>query len=97
MKAKDNLLILPADKGRATVIMKKEEYDHKIDEMLSDEKTYQLLKHDPAPCRLNATLLELKKKGSLPPELYDRLRSSGGLTPCLYGLPKVVHKPGVPL
>ena len=42
------------------------------------------------------SLLELKKKGSLPPELYKGLRSSGGLTLCLYGLPKI-HKPGVPL
>ena len=46
--------------------------------------------------KLNTILLKLKKKHSIPAELYTRLRSSGGLTPLLYGLPKV-HKPGVPL
>ena len=46
--------------------------------------------------KLNTILLQLKKKRSIPAELYNRLRSSGGLTPLLYGLPKV-HKPGVPL
>ena len=72
--------------------MNLEEYDRKINEMLSDEKTYQLLKRDPAPSlerQLNSLLLELKKKGSLLPELYEWLRSLGGLTPCLYGLPKI--------
>ena len=43
--------------------------------------------------QLNSLLLQLKKRGSLPAELYERLRSSGT---CLYGLPKI-HKPGVPL
>ena len=82
------------DKGKATVVMNFKEYDRKINEMLSDEKTYRLFKRDPALSlerQLNSFLLELEKKRSLPPELYERLCFSGGLTSGLYGLPKV-HK-----
>ena len=46
--------------------------------------------------KLNTLLLKLKKEGSLSPELYNQLCSSGGLTPQVCGLPKV-HKLGVPL
>ena len=45
---------------------------------------------------MNALLLQLKKKGSIAQNLYNLLRSSGGSTPLLYGLPKI-HKPNVPL
>ena len=40
LRKKDDLLILPADKGRATVVLDKGDYDRKINGMLSDEKTY---------------------------------------------------------
>ena len=96
---RDDILILPADKGRATVVLNKAEYDEKLLVMLSDARTYKKLDRDPALSmerKLNTLLLRLKKKGSIPVDLYNRLRSSGGLTPLLYGLPKV-HKPGVPL
>ena len=46
-KRKD-LLILPTDKGKAAVIMDKDEYMEKIKVMLSDEKVYKKLKKDPA-------------------------------------------------
>ena len=45
---------------------------------------------------MNARLLQLKKYGRLPPDVYSRLRSSAARVPMLYGLPKV-HKPDVPL
>ena len=99
LSKREDILILPADKGRATVVLEKTEYDEKMLEMLSDEKIYKKLGKDPTPSmerKLNALLLQLKKKGSIPAGLYHQIRSSGGLTPLLYGLPKV-HKPGVPL
>ena len=91
--------MLPADKGRATVVLDRVHYDRKLREMLDDQKTYKKLKKDPAPaleCRMNSRLLALRRQNILPKELYERLRSSGGRTPLLYGLPKV-HKTGVPL
>ena len=45
---------------------------------------------------MNDLLLSLKKSGSIPPQLYYKLRSSAGKTPLMYGLPKI-HKPDVPL
>ena len=70
-----------------------------MNHMLSDEQTYSKVDKDPASSmerKLNSLLLSLKKKGSLCPGTYDRLRSTGGLTPYIYGLPKI-HKPDVPL
>ena len=96
---KYDLLILPADKGRAKVVLDKGDYDRKINGMLSDEKTYKRLDRDPVASverKLNTLLLQLKKKGSISQDLYNRLRSSGGCTSLLYDLPKV-HKSDVPL
>ena len=84
-------MILPADKGRATVIMDRDKYNEKILAMLSDEDVYRQLKSDPTAGlerKMNSTLLNLNK--------CSRLRSSGGLTPRFYGLPKI-HKQNVPL
>ena len=44
-----NILILPADKGKATVIMDKCDYAAKLDKIVSDTKVYELLKTDPTP------------------------------------------------
>ena len=41
------ILIHPADKRRATVVMYKEEYDTEIMDMLADERTYEKLSKDP--------------------------------------------------
>ena len=38
--------MLSADKGKATVVMNRADYDDKIDQMLKDENMYQLLKKD---------------------------------------------------
>ena len=99
LKKNDNLLILPADKGRATVIMDREKYEDKLLTMLADTATYEKLKRDPAPAlerRMNSILLALNRKGALHKKLYEKLRSSVGRNPLLYGLPKV-HKPQIPL
>ena len=40
LRKKDDVLILPADKGRSTVVMDKDEYDRKMSQMLNDTKTY---------------------------------------------------------
>ena len=98
--AKDEeILVLPADKGKATVVMNKADYDHKMQQVLCDEDTHQPLKKDPMTSlenKMNARLLQLKKCGRLPPDVYSQLRSSAGRVPMLNGLPKV-HKPDVPL
>ena len=94
--AKDeDILVLPADKGKATVVMVRAV----VGQILNDEKTYQLLKRYPTVFlerKMNLQLLHLVRMGRLHNDVYLRLRSSPGRTPLFYGLPKV-HKPSVPL
>ena len=99
LKRDKSIIIVPADKGCATVLLDRQKYDEKLLHLLSDETTYTKLKRDPAPSlerKMNALLLQLQKEGQLPRVLYLRLRSSAGQTPRLYGLPKI-HKPDTPL
>ena len=99
LKKEEDIVILPADKGRCTVVMDKSEYQDKVNSLLEDRKFYKVLKKDPTSSterEMNATLLKLKKEGTIPEPLYHKLRSSGGHIPLLYGLPKI-HKPGIPL
>ena len=39
----DSILVLPADKGRSTVIMDRSEYERKVRLMLEDSRTYKKL------------------------------------------------------
>ena len=59
-----DIVILPADKGRVTVVMDKKDYTDKMDSLVNDKQTYEPLKRDPTPAlqrRLNGKLLDLKK------------------------------------
>ena len=97
-KDKDRLII-PADKGNCTVVMDRKDYDKKVQQMLNDHKTYKILDKDPTQRterKLNEKLVKLKREDKISDSLYKKLRSSDGLPPRLYGLPKV-HKPGYPL
>ena len=49
LKNNENIVILPADKGRVTVVMDKKDYHDKMNELVNDKQTYQELKRDPTP------------------------------------------------
>ena len=49
LKNDKNIVILPADKGRVTVVMDKTDYYDKMDALVNDKQTYELLKRDPTP------------------------------------------------
>ena len=92
LKKRQDIVILPADKGRCTVVMDETEYHAKVDSLFADQKFYKVLDKDPTSSterKMNAALLGLKKNGTIPEPLYRRLRSSGGHIPLLYGLPKI--------
>ena len=64
LKTDQNIVILPANKGRVTVVMDKTDYNDKMDSLVSDKQTYEVLKRDPTPAlqrKLNNKLLSLKK------------------------------------
>ena len=47
LKKDDSIMVLPADKDRVIVVMKKEDYLERCNNLLKDEKTYLKLKRDP--------------------------------------------------
>ena len=77
LKNDDDIVILPADKGRVTVVMDKTDYRDKMDELVNDKQTYEVLKRDPTPAlqrKLNSELLQLKKADAIDIRRYNRLR-----------------------
>ena len=90
-----DIVILPADKGRVTVVIDKTDHHDKMDALVNDKQTYEELKREPTPAlqsKLNSTLLTLKKTNLIDTQRYNRLRCSAPQPPKLYGLPKL-HKP----
>ncbi|XP_030746552.1 uncharacterized protein LOC115875272 [Sitophilus oryzae] len=94
LNADKDILVLPADKGNATVVMKSEDYRSKIEDLL-EPQTYKLLKKDPTALIVRNTN-RLIKASSLPEHLKSKLINSEAQPPRLYGLPKI-HKASVPL
>ena len=95
----DSIMILPADKGRATVVMNKIDYDTKVKTMLANHSTYKPLAKDPTPSlgrQMNALLLSLRRSDHFTESQYNQLCCSAGQIPLLYALPKI-HKPEIPL
>ena len=98
LRKNSDIHILQTDKGNATVILNKADYNHKIQDLL-DMPTYTKLKKNPTPAmerKLNQKLLTLHRQDVLPKQLYFQLRSSSGTCPILFSQPKI-HKPTAPL
>ena len=91
-------VILPADKGRSTVILNREDYleicmDH------INNGPYQLLKKDPTTKIKTKTLKQLKvlkDNEFIDNKLYYYLKPTDSPAPRFYDQPKI-HKPGVPI
>ena len=94
----DDIIILPADKGRATVVMKKEDYLTKCYDHI-DNGPYNKLKKDPTESIKRECLKKLKvlkEESAIDQTLYNRLKPKDSPPPCFYGLPKI-HKPAIPI
>ena len=101
LQKKDDIIILPADKGKATCILDRDSYEKKVNSMLTDTKTYGVLQADPIAkytrtCKLVATLKDLKKDGKIDKFKYKYLYPTAENAPRLYCTPKI-HKPDTPL
>ena len=99
LKANDNIKILPADKGRASVVLNTADYNSKIQDLLKDTNTYKILKKDPTQVhkrQLTNILKEWKDQGRISDNLYHQLYPTSEMPPRFYGLPKI-HKQGTPL
>jgi hypothetical protein len=110
LKKDKDITIVPADKGRAIVVMNTNDYDRKISDLLLDKKTCLRItdrRRNPTSKveqDLNKLLRDIKSERSdndnnLPQineKLYDHLHSSSASPATFYGLPKI-HKPDIPL
>ena len=98
LKLDTNRLILTVDKGVALVVLDKEDYIKKAEDLLEDN-TYKKIAEDPTPKQKNkliSILRNIKAEGGLKEEVYKRLYPTGAGSPKFYGLPKI-HKAGIPL
>lgn len=89
-----DVLVLPADKGNATVIVDTIDYENKIAQLLNDEATYKKVNYNPTSrvsTKVNRLLQEFPNK-----EMIKQLRPQNPTSPKIYGLPKI-HKPDWPL
>jgi hypothetical protein len=97
LKKDTSIMILPADKGCASVILDKSEYQTKMGELVNNTNTYTPLDQDPTNKFRNKLVKILREwRKELPDRLYLYLYPSGGVPPRMYGLPKI-HKAGTPL
>jgi hypothetical protein len=99
LKNDDDVIILPADKGRMTVVMDKSDYTNKAKALINDTNTYQPLDTDPSKTtvnRINTKLKTLKDQDKLSKQIYDRVRPNDATIAKFYGLPKI-HKENIPL
>ena len=99
LKQEDSIMILPADKGRATVVMDKTKYEEKVNTMLNDAHTYEKLQADPTSSykrKLIEKLTKLKKDSKITEDQYNYLYPTSEATPRLYCTPEI-HKGNNPV
>ena len=97
----DDIKILQADKGKATVVMNAEDYNRKVHDLLDDRKCYDILRKDPTKAterKLLKLLRDLKKSQRITEAFYERVRpSEGSSTPARFFGRVKVHKESRPL
>ena len=94
LKEDESIMVLPADKGRASVVI----YDTKMSTLI-ENGPYQLLNKDPIDrqnWKLSPKLLTLKRSGHISEAIYNKIRPRHKQPPRIYRLPKI-HKADVPL
>ncbi|XP_077490912.1 uncharacterized protein LOC144101651 [Amblyomma americanum] len=98
LRSNPDIVVLPADKGNATVLLDRSKYKEKMLLLLKDEGTYAKLARDPtAKVKKELQKLQADVFRMVPPQkrsLYYYLLCHNGSPPAIYGLPKI-HKPDV--
>ena len=99
LKNDENIITVPADKGRSTVVMNKSDYVNKCMEHLNDRNIYKVLTKNTMKSiqtRLNKVLKKLETQKKLTRSQYLNLYSNSAKIPRFYGLPKI-HKQDIPI
>ena len=103
LRRNKNLVITRPDKGKATVILQKDDYVQKMLSILNDSTKFLCLGPS-SQCDhtlkteyfLQSHLKKLLDSKEISEDVYNDICPNGSVRPRLYGLPKV-HKTGVPL
>ena len=99
LKKDKTLTITRAYKGNTYVIMDTDDYDHKMNTIISDTTFYKKLDFDPTNKYVKAIrqkLESLKNNLHITQQFYNKFYPRGCSATKIYGLPKI-HKTGVPL
>ncbi|XP_072022566.1 uncharacterized protein [Amphiura filiformis] len=104
LQKEKSLIIMGADKGRSTVVTSKDSYEEKVNSLLSDERTYEKLKHTAVTVhptstykrKLVAILQRLKEESKIDDSQYKLLYPTAEVVPRLYCTTKI-HKVGNPV
>ena len=98
LKRDRDCIVLTADKGVAMVVMDKQDYINKANQLLN-QNTYKVISKDPTTTiknKLINILKVIKTKTGLGSYSYKAMYPTGCVPPKFYGLPKI-HKPDTPL
>ena len=88
-----NIVIKPADKGGAIVIMDRKDYEYACLEHLQDKNFYEEVKEDPNPGYKKdlEEIIKSLKENKVISNFEEAMLSEGNRSPAFYGLPKI-HK-----
>ncbi|CAG9836786.1 unnamed protein product [Diabrotica balteata] len=95
LRSLSEIIILPADKGNATVILDTPSYIEKVNDLLRDTSCYNTISRDPTP-RVEREISHAIKQSDLSDEVKKSIVPKNSICPRIYGLPKI-HKDNVPL
>ena len=103
LRRNSDLVITRPDKGRATVILTKDDYIGKMLNILNDRSKFSPLgpvSQFDRTAKIEQNLRDFLKRlldsGEIPESIYNRVLPSGSVRPRMYGLPKI-HKVDTPL
>ena len=92
----NSIIILPADKGNATVVMDMVEYSNKLADLIGNGGHCKIKKDPPPKTERKLSQILGKNKDLIPQTKYRQLIQHYSKLPHIYGLPKT-HKDGIPL
>ena len=98
LKKDKDKVVLTADKGVAMVVMDKQEYISKAEELLA-QPAYRIIPRDPTnkiKAQLITKLRRIKGENNLDEGMFKAMYPTSCIPPTFYGLPKI-HKTGNPL
>ncbi|BHF84498.1 hypothetical protein SprV_0902764900 [Sparganum proliferum] len=99
LKRDEEIVIVPADKGRATVMLDKSEYVAKAQQLLNDNQSYKVLDSDPMKAlvgKINKSLNQMMNEKAISEKDWRQMKPQDAALARFDVLPKI-DKPNVPL